>query len=435
MTVGITRVGNRPRRNLSGYLPIRPQPSTGRRANSLAIWLALIGVLLPSPETQFYVAGAKFTPGRLCVILLIVPALVALFQRGRHFLLSDVFAVATGAWMIGASLGTSGFDSLSSASAECIEFLGGYLVARGLIFGPAALDKFVRVLKVITVVVVLFAMADRISGRWMAQDIIAAIFHSSSPPGLLRNGVVRATSTLDHPILLGSFCALVSAVFIYSERTMLRRTFYCGICLIGCYLSQSSAGLLGFLIILAAYVYDRIMKQFSWRWRLLWIIVAMFAITLFFVSDHPFESLVYHFTLDRETGYYRLMIWEAATPRISLSPLTGYGFISLGTSEDDILNNSIDSAWLVYSLRFGLPMIAFLFLTNVASLWPVRQTSKNWTDDNFLVKMCSAFSMILVVFLLTAFTVHFWNYMWIFWGLCIGIRASLREQSIRLSGR
>ena len=30
---------------------------------------------------------------------------------------------------------------------------------------------------------------------------------------------------------------------------------------------------------------------------------------------------------------------------------------------------------------------------------------------------------------LIGLTVHFWNYMWIFWGICLGVRASLREWS------
>jgi hypothetical protein len=31
-------------------------------------------------------------------------------------------------------------------------------------------------------------------------------------------------------------------------------------------------------------------------------------------------------------------------------------------------------------------------------------------------------------------TVDFWNYTWMFWGLCIGIRASLRELSMGMTG-
>lgn len=241
LSVGVSRADSRLRRHSSGHMPIRLKPSSGRGANTIAIWLALIGVLLPSPQMQFYVAGAKFTPGRLCIILLVIPALVALLRSGRHFLASDIFACATGAWMIIAVLGISSPDLLSSATAECIEFLGGYVVARGLIFGPAPLGAFIRALKILTVVLVMLAMVDRISGRYFTLQSVAAIFHSSAPPPIFREDVIRAMSTLDHPILFGSFCALASAIFLYSERTVFLRSFYCGLCLVGCYLSQSSA--------------------------------------------------------------------------------------------------------------------------------------------------------------------------------------------------
>ena len=52
-----------------------------------------------------------------------------------------------------------------------------------------------------------------------------------------------------------------------------------------------------------------------------------------------------------------------------------------------------------------------------------------------MARMRTAFSLILVLFMFVGLTVHYWNYMWIFWGICIGIRASLREYSMGVAGR
>jgi len=41
--------------------------------------------------------------------------------------------------------------------------------------------------------------------------------------------------------------------------------------------------------------------------------------------------------------------------------------------------------------------------------------------------MATGFTMVLGMFMFVGLTVHFWNYMWISWGLCIGTRASVRE--------
>jgi hypothetical protein len=379
---------------------------------------------------QFYIGGAKFTAGRMGLVLLLFPALAALCQKGRRALISDLFAFGTAAWIIGATLTTSGYGSLSSAVAESLEFFGGYLVARGLFFGPASLNTFVRVLKVFTAATIILAIADSMSGRWITRDAFAAILHTSSPGVLIRMGAVRATSTLDHPIALGAFCALVTTIFLYSERSVLRQAFYVGLCFLGCYLARSSTAIISILIILSVYVYDRTLRRFSWRWNVFWMIAAGLLVALSMMTSHPLESLIYHLTLDPETGYYRIMIWDAATSKILQSPLTGYAFNLLN---DDILDNSVDSVWLVYSLRFGLPMIAFLILTNITSLWPAGQSLRKPSGDFCLDEMRPALTIVLVMFSLIGLTVHFWNYMWIFWGLCIGMRASLRERSIELA--
>jgi hypothetical protein len=38
-------------------------------------------------------------------------------------------------------------------------------------------------------------------------------------------------------------------------------------------------------------------------------------------------------------------------------------------------------------------------------------------------------SLVIFLFMFIGLTVHFWNGMWMFWGLCIGIRVSLSEHS------
>src|SRR5204862_4713929 len=127
---------------------------------SLVAWLALIGLIIPAAEVQVFVAGAKFPVGRIGIFLLLLPALFRLFQRGRRLLLCDLFVLAMAIWIPGAALNVDGIDALSSAGAESVEFLGGYLVARAFFFGPAALRTFLRVLKVLAFISIALAMAD-----------------------------------------------------------------------------------------------------------------------------------------------------------------------------------------------------------------------------------------------------------------------------------
>src|SRR5260370_21523159 len=111
-------------RTQSGTRSLAPRNST-----SLTAWIILAGAVLPT-ETQFRLGGAKLTSGRIGILLLLLPAIVALCQKGRRSQVCDLFAVATGIWMILSASLADGMDSLPSAGAESLEFLGAYLVGR-----------------------------------------------------------------------------------------------------------------------------------------------------------------------------------------------------------------------------------------------------------------------------------------------------------------
>jgi hypothetical protein len=397
----------------------------GRRYQVVS-WLVLIGLLIPAWEAQISVAGAKFTAGRLAVAILFIPAIIVLARRGRHIVACDIFALLTAAWIPLAASVTSGPGSFSSASAESMEFFFSYVVGRAFFFQPAALDTFIRVLRTLTIVVVIIAIAESISGRWIAHELASSLFGTTPLSAVFRGNTIRATSSLDHPILFGVFCGVVSAILLLWEQGALRRAFFSGICLIGCILSQSSAALMCFVLVLAAFFYDRMMRGTPARWTIFWAVVGAGISAVFVLSQHPIGWLISHLTLDPETGYYRILIWNAALDRISQSPLTGY---ALDLFNENILDSTVDCVWLVAALRFGIPASAFLFLTNLAAIWP-NGKPRATASRNFDERMNLAFTIVLLMFMFSGITVHFWNYMWIFWGLCIGIKASLRERTL-----
>ena len=354
-------------------IPFRSNPVG--RAYPLVAWLALIGLILP-PQEVYFIAGANFTGGRLCVLLLFFPALFMFLQKGRRVLLCDLFAFATAAWMIGAALYVSGLASLgSAAAAESLEFIGGYLVARGFFWRPSAQDKFIRVLKILSITAIVLSMADSISGRWIVHDTLAAVLQVAPPGPVYREGLVRATSTFDHPILLGAFCSLAIPIFLYTEDTALRRISYVGISLIGCAVTLSSAALISALIAISAYIYDRIMRQFPWRWAAFWGVILAFFVALFLTSNRPFGWLISHLTLDPQTGYFRLLIWDAGLAQIDQAPWAGAAFVF----KSEILNNSVDLVWLLLALRFGIPASILLLLTNIAAFWPIKNPKNDST--------------------------------------------------------
>jgi hypothetical protein len=329
------------------------------------------------------------------------------------------------AWMLSASYYVGGTNSLWSAGAEALEVLAGYVVGRSFFFGRAALESFVGALRQLTIILVLMAVADELAGQYIIHNPLAWLSPHLPPFPQYREGMLRATASLEHPILLGTFCTIAAAIFLYSERNLIRRVFYVGICLLGGILSVSSGPLLVFGIVLAVYAYDQIMKSYWWRWKLLAAGCSGFILLIFLISNHPIGWLVGHLTIDPSTGYYRIMIWDIAFDRISLSPIVGYGF---NLFNDAYGNATVDSVWLVVTLTYGIPMCALLFMTNITAFLFNGQV-KFRNEEPYMNGLRIAFTLALTAYILIGLTVHFWNFVWIFWSICIGIRASFREQS------
>ncbi|MCK1619037.1 hypothetical protein IVA96_20950 [Bradyrhizobium sp. 159] len=381
------------------------------------------------PTMAFSLAEFRLLPGRVSIFVLLGPAIFILMRRSPRMLGSDALMIAVGAWLIAASMYVEGFSSISSAVIETIEFCGAYLIGRAFVYGLSGLMEFIRVFKLVTIGLILLAMIDTLSGRHLVMEITGGIFGVQlsnafmEPRSLFGLTLIRAQSTFDHPILYGTFCALAAPIFLYAESG-LRRILYYGLCSFGCLLAASSAPLMSLAIATVIFVYDRILLQYSWRWKLFWSVVSGLVGLSFLIANYPISWIISHLTFDPASGYYRIMIWELASAQISASPITGYGFTAFN---DPVLDTSVDSVWLVGALRFGVPMIALLFLANVAAC--VRALPKGALDaaDPYMINMRTAFSVVVMMFMFNGLTVHFWNGSWMFWGLCLGIRGSLNE--------
>ena len=407
---------------------MNPHAKTHFRGYAIVAWLSLIGAILPAKQLSIQ-AGVTFTPARISIIVLFFPAVFGLLAKGYRLLWVDFFAFATAAWIVMAGVSVNGLDALfSRASGESLEFLGSYLVGRAFLWRPEALQTFIGVLMKVIAVLFLLALADRISGRWILQDTIASIVNVAPPSAGYRNGVVRAIATFDHPILLGAFFALASALIISSGRSGFVRSLYAAICLAGCILALSSSAIMSWIMIIGAYFYDKLFERFPWRWGLFWGTAVALLSVIFAVTNAPLGWLITHLTLDPESGYFRYLIWNEALALIPLAPFTGVASHSL---DSEILNTTVDSVWLVYALQFGLPTIAFLFLANLAAIWPSKISKENSMRSDFADQMNTAFSIVLLVFMFIGLTVHYWNFMWIFWALCLGIKASLKQHLAR----
>ncbi|WP_407118079.1 hypothetical protein [Bradyrhizobium sp. LMG 9283] len=399
-----------------------------RTPNPIVAWLCFVGILFPGGLVASSALGPKLTVGRGALLLLLVPALIRLGKSYRQLILADYLMATTAIWMIGVAAYVGGTESMSSAGAQATELAGAYFVARGFFLGPEAVAVFIRALKGTIAIVVLLGIADTLSGRLFVHEALARLVNSApllAPD--FRINLVRAASTFDHPILFGTFCTISGVILMGSETTPGKWIKWVGVSALGCFLALSSGPLLSLLIAAGAFAYDRSLKQFPWRGSLFWTSIAILAIVLFAVTNRPIAWIITNLTLDPVSGWFRLMIWDLALARIDEQPVTGFAFLPLN---DSILDYTVDSVWLQLALRFGLPMIGMLILVNFSTVIGDRGVQVRGSSNVDTARLKWGFSAAVVMLMLTGLTVHYWHFVWIFWGLCLGIRGSLRESSL-----
>jgi hypothetical protein len=240
---------------------------------------------------------------------------------------------------------------------------------------------------------------------------------------------MRAASIFPHPIAYGTFCAVAGGIFLFSEASLTLKIGWAGLCLFGCVLAMSSAPLLVFGIAIFVYLYDRTLNSYPSRWKLFAAMIGSALGVIFLVTNNPTSWIIEHLTLDPSTGYFRKATWDRAFYNMALSPWTGYGFGEIGDAGEFFDNVSVDSVWLVVALRFGIPILFFLILANVTSFFTgFGRRAAGRTSDAYMDSISTGFTLAVMIFMLAGLTVHYWNTMWMLWGACIGIRASLHEQ-------
>jgi hypothetical protein len=184
---------------------------------------------------------------------------------------------------------------------------------------------------------------------------------------------------------------------------------------------------MAFCIAVSTSCYDFISQRCGWRWKIATIIIFVAIGAIFLILNDPVSTIIGHFTFDPENGWFRVNTWNSAIGNIALSPVTGYSFGDVGDPNDFFARASIDCVYLVLALRFGLPAVIMLIMANFASFWPRGPKYNLRTIDPNGIYWETGFTLALVVIMFAGLTVHYWNAMWMMWGLLIGTRASLKE--------
>jgi hypothetical protein len=390
--------------------------------------LVIIALFTP-PELSFYVLDFRLTLARsifLIVAPLVLTRLAQKVSAGRYrFILSDLFVVLAGFWMIYAPANVSGMAAaLNHAGPDVLEFCMGYMTTRILLSQHGQALIFVDLLCRAIAIVALVGLLDPLTSNYFIHDLAGQLTGSGTLQRInedsYRFGLLRADGPVEHPILFGFTCA--SGLVLSASVPIRLRRFVILSCSLGAIFAFSSAPIMCILIGLGLLVYNRIMSGVPFRWLALVCLGAAGIIAAFMISNSPLGFVISHLTYSPQSGYYREWTWDRVIFYVSQSPWYGLGY---GLYPDEI-SHSIDSLWLVLAILSGFPgaILVALSLLGAASL---PSSGRNIVLTQAESKLGTALGILIFLTIYIAFTVHLWGSSWILTGLLIGARAHLGE--------
>lgn len=411
---------------------LAPTPVGKVAAAPLALTLIVITTFLPE-ELSFDVFGLRLTVTRLIFLVLTPVLAVRLGQKmgaGRYrFLLSDLLVVVTGIWMILAPANIDGIGpALNHAGPLVLEFCISYFAMRILLSEHGQALSLATLLCRVIAVVALLGLLDPLTNQYFVRSLASELTGIVKGSTWLlaedshRLGLLRSSSTIEHPILFSAVCGV--GLLIAASIPFRGRAFVIGSCVLGAIFAFSSAPIQSIFLGFALIGYGRMMGNTPFRWLALVAIGALGVAAAFVASNSPLGFIISHMTFDPSSGYYRMWTWASVSNAVGLSPWYGLGFGPYPEVLD--INHSVDSLWLVAAILFGVPGAILIALAMIGSV-SVRTRGPRIALTDAESTLGTTLGIVIVVLMFLSFTVDLWGTTWILAGLLMGMRAHLGE--------
>lgn len=314
-------------------------------------------------------------------------------------------------------------QAIESSGIFAIETLGAFYLARLYITTPERFFQINRLFVIILASLTLFAVYEALAQHRFLHEIAKWVTgHDSLDFRLytfyyIRNGIMRAASLFEHPILYGSLLALFFPfAFLWWLRS---RSILVGMSVAGLVVSMittlSSAPLLSLIL----QAFSALLVAFWDSARRLWISllfggIAGAMLINAFSNRGFFGILISYLTFNPNTGYFRMMQWEHSMDDIADNPILGIGLIGPGLHDwtrpywiSDWFGNSIDSFWLLLTLQHGLFASFLLLLASLYATFNILNLShKHGDETRWLV---TAWFLSFLSLILIGFTVDYFG--------------------------
>ena len=389
-----------------------PAPQVSHGSLPLPLILFLFAIFLPE-EGSFNIGDLRMTVARAIMIVFAPVCFYKFFslvsQGNYRFIWSDLLIPALGVWIIFANAMNDGFsETIKTSGVNALEVVMPYLIARSWLKDRESNFQAMRYFCIGASVVGLLAILDVLTGRYFIRELFSTVTgYIKIIDKDFRFGMIRAASTAEHPILLGSICML--AIIMGTQLKGALRQWVIGSCLIGIFLSVSSAPIGGMLIGLLALLYERTMKRIAFRWVFVFWGIAFFLVAVIAIHPNPRGFLIGLVALNTESAYFRLYLFDWVQPYIEANPFFGIGIRNSIISATD-LPTTLDSEWYVLALFDGIPAAVLVFFGLLGALGNSADAKRKKIEMSLdEINLNFALTVCIVLSVYVGTTVLFWG--------------------------
>ncbi|TPJ76776.1 polymerase [Mesorhizobium sp. B2-6-2] len=384
------------------------EPPAKKKNNPWPVRIFLISLVFP---WDFHLGPMRLSAYRFVLLALLGSCLVLLIAgKVGKVRFADLAVLLFALWSALSLIVDNGFaTAMQPAGIQVVETFGAYLLARCWIRDFDDLQKAVRLLFWIVVILMPFAVVECFGGGNVLRTAMGVIWPTAIFAPEHRLGLTRVMSVFEHPILFGlstgSILALNYFVGDYNERLM-KRYLKSAVILGTASLSLSTGPIFSTILQIILISWNTVLYRIRYRWKIFIAILILLLIPLELLANRsPLSIMTQMVVIDPQTYWYRRLIWDYGSATALNHPLFGIG---LGDWERPawMPNDTIDNFWLVEAIRYGLPA-PILLLSAGISISLAMAGKRNF--EKRLDDVRTGYIITMVFFFQIGWTVHFWS--------------------------
>lgn len=388
--------------------------------------LSLVVSLVMPIELSFYIGNLLITPSRIVLLVMAFPVIFRLFKQG-NIADYEYYLFGFAIWVfISYSINHGISKAIESAGVFSLEVVICYLITRIYI---NSFNKWIATIKLVVLIVTIISpvvVIESVIGKHYIHDFFSSLGENYYSLGNdVRLGLTRAYGPFKHPILLGVFSSsLIGVVWYTFSHQGKKRLLSVGILTLTTFTSLSSAPIILALLQFFAIFLNHVARRIRMRWKLVVAgFVCLYVFLLFWSSNSPIIVILSKITLNPETSYYRLLIWEYGSNEVVRHPFFGIG-LNEWVRPIWMSSNSIDNFWLKQAMFFGIPALICLGLCVITLIRKIirMMNIKIWED---YILLCQGWLVSIISLLFIGFTVDFFGAIHIYFYFMLGLGATL----------